>query len=133
MGYAVRRQITSRTQHLHSGFQIPLNDSTMISPPFNSDRTFELSLSDTLPDRPDELYHLEERYLGKFSAHIGKNLHMMQYTRPDFMYAANRRSSYADTPSATEFQGAKKLIRYIKIHTLRTIIYPSALIALHPI
>ena len=40
--------------------------------PFNTYITFELSLEETLPATSDELHILEESYLGKFSAHIGK-------------------------------------------------------------
>ena len=52
----------------------------------------------------------------------------MQYTRPDFMYTAECISSYIDALSATEFQGSKKLIRYLDSHRLRTIIYPSIIV-----
>ena len=40
--------------------------------PFNTYITFELSLEETLPATSAELHILEESYLGKFSAHIGK-------------------------------------------------------------
>ena len=80
---------------------------------FKSDRTFELTLTETLTATPAEIHILEERYLGKFSAHIRKNLYIMQYTFPDIMYAVNRLSSHNYTPSAPDFQGINQLIRYI--------------------
>ena len=45
---------------------------------FKEDRIFELTLADTLLATPAEIYHLEERYLGNFSAHIRTFLHIMQ-------------------------------------------------------
>ena len=39
---------------------------------FKSDSTFEIALSETLPDTPDELHILEDTYLVKSSAHIRK-------------------------------------------------------------
>ena len=40
--------------------------------PFNSYNNFDLDISETLPATPAKFHHLEERYLGIFSAHIGK-------------------------------------------------------------
>ena len=45
--------------------------------PFKADSTFELSLAETFTATPAEFHILEERYLGKSSAHIGKILHIM--------------------------------------------------------
>ena len=56
-----------------------------IPTPFKADIKFEIYLAETLPDIPDEIHHLEEHYLGKFSSHIGKILHILQYNRPDLM------------------------------------------------
>ena len=66
--------------------------------PFKSDITCELALAKTLPDIPDKHYLLEERYLRKFSAHIRRILHIMQYNHPDQMYAVNFLSSHSVDP-----------------------------------
>ena len=55
--------------------------------PFKANNTFELTIVETLPDTPTELHVIEDCCLGKFSAHTGKILHIMQYTRPDLMYS----------------------------------------------
>ena len=68
--------------------------------PFKVDSTFEIYLAETLPDTSAEIHHLKECSLGKFSAHIGKILHIMQYNQLDLMYAANHLSGYTSTPSA---------------------------------
>ena len=38
--------------------------------PFKEDSTFEISQKQTPPDTPNELYHLEDHYLEKPSAHM---------------------------------------------------------------
>ena len=78
------------TPYLQSGFQKPLKESTMLPPPFKEDSTFEISQKQTPPDTPNELYHLEDHYLEKPSAHMWKVLHIMQYTHPDLLYFINR-------------------------------------------
>ena len=45
--------------------------------PFKADSTFQITLEETLPATPAELHILEDRYLGKFSDHVGKILHIM--------------------------------------------------------
>ena len=57
-----------------------------------------------------ELHHLEDHYLGKFSANNGKTLHIMQYTCP-----------------APEFQGIKYLTPYLNGRPHHPIRYLSGL------
>ena len=57
---------------------------------FKSYSTFGIYLAETLPCTSDKIHLLEKRYLGKFSSHIGKNLHIMQYTCTDIMYDVKR-------------------------------------------
>ena len=49
--------------------------------------------------------------LSKFSAHIWKIIHIVQYSRSDLMYAVNRLSIHAPTPSLPAFQRIKHLVR----------------------
>ena len=95
--------------------------------PFNSDRSFKLDISETLNSNPAELHHLEERYLGKLSAHIGKILYMMQYTLPDLMCSVNRFYIHVADPSTQLLQGIKKLIRYLDGCPHFPIMYPYGL------
>ena len=81
--------------------------------PFKEDRIFEVDLSETLPSTPGELHHLEELYLVKYSANIGKTVHIMQCTRPDLMYAVNHISRYATYPYEPALKGIKYLICYL--------------------
>ena len=78
--------------------------------PFKAYIPFELFLAETLPVTPYELHHLEERYLGKFSAHIGKLLIIMQHTRPNIMFVANRVSRYTATLSVPALQSIKHIV-----------------------
>ena len=68
--------------------------------PFKADIIFELIILGTLLATPTELHLLEERYLGKSSANIGKILQIMQYNCPDLMYSVNRLSIHNYSPSA---------------------------------
>ena len=81
----------------------------------------------TFTATPSELHILEDLYLVKFSAHIRKNLHIMQYTRPDMIYAVNRLSIHDSAPSEPVFQGIKHIIRYLDGCPYRPIMYPSGL------
>ena len=69
-----------------------------VTNPFKEYITFELSIKKNLPATPSELHILEERYLGKFSAHIKKILHIIEYTRPDLMYDFNCLSRHTYLP-----------------------------------
>ena len=91
---------------------------------FKSDRTFELDLAETLTDTLSDLHHLEERYLGKFSANIGKPLQIMQHTHPDIIYALKRLYIYATVSSAPAFQGINYLIRHLDGFYHRPFMYP---------
>ena len=71
--------------------------------PFKAYINFGISLEDTIPSNPAELHHLEELYLGKFSAHIGNFLHIMQHNRPYIMYIVNCLSTCAAAPYAPKF------------------------------
>ena len=95
--------------------------------PFKSDITFELALEDTLPATPYELHVLEERYLVKFSAHIGRIIHIMQYTRTDIMYTINCLSIHVGATSSPLFQDIKHLIHYLHGFPHCTVIYPAGL------
>ena len=67
--------------------------------PFKADRKFEISLAENLPGTPADLRHLQVHYLGKFSSHIVKLLHIIQYTHPTLVCPANCLSSYAADPA----------------------------------
>ena len=104
------------TSHIHytilvqwfpDAFEKVIYDTT----PFKSDITFEISLSETLTANPDELHILEDHHLIKLSAHTRKNIHIMQYTRPDLIYYVNRLSIHASDLSEKDFQRIKHLIR----------------------
>ena len=99
-------QYTILVQWFPYAFEKVTYDTT----PFKSDITFEISLSETLTATPDELHILEDRYLIKFSSHIRKNIHIMQYTRPNLIYYVNHLSIYASDLSEPDFQQIKHLI-----------------------
>ena len=94
---------------------------------FKAYSTFEFALEYTLPTLPAELHHIDEQYLGRFSAHIWNVLHIMKYTRPDLMYAVKYLSSCDDDPYEPEFQGIKHLIQYLSGCPYSPIMYPYGL------
>ena len=102
-------------------------ESQLWSHPFQQYITFELTLAETLSDNPTELHIPEERYLGKFSAHVRENIHIIQFTRPDIMYSVNRLSSHASATSSPAFQGIKDLVHYISVCPEHPIIYAAGL------
>ena len=72
--YGIGIDQTSHIQEtVHSQCLPDASERVNSSPtPFKADTKFELALAETLPDTPAELHHLEERYLGKFSAYISQ-------------------------------------------------------------
>ena len=97
------------------------------STPFKVDIIFEISLEETLPYTPSEIHIFEECYLGKFSAHIGKMLHIMSFKRPDIIYDINSLSRNSYAPLVISFLGIKHLICYLDGLPHHLIIYPSIL------
>ena len=95
--------------------------------PLKEYRKFYISLEENRPDTLSEIHHLEERYLGKFSAHIGKIFHIMQYTWTGIKYTTNSISSYSAAPFTPALQGIKHIIRYLTVHSHHPILYTSGL------
>jgi hypothetical protein len=92
--------------------------------PFRTDNEFEVQLSEALPANPQELAALSKEYNGDYRTHMGKFNHIKEWTRPELSYALSRLGSFSVAPTATAFQGLKRIARYIGTHPHKPFFYP---------
>ena len=64
-------------------FPKPIDSIRICDTPFRTDNAHEKELAESLPIPPDKLGEVEKKCGGKFSAHIGKFLHIEDWSRPD--------------------------------------------------
>ena len=98
--YVIRIYHTAHIQYTILAQWFPNSSWKLNSAPtaFKAYITFEITLEETPLDTPAEFHLLEKRYLGICSAHIRTFLHIIQYTRPDLMYAFNCLYSHDSDP-----------------------------------
>jgi len=132
-GYALCKLATphsfDQTEHIRETILDPFFDDKTervkgASAPFDTARSYEQALNETLPATPEELRDLERRYKGPFNHHLGKMNYIKEWSRPDLMYSCNRLGSWCVAPNEPAFAGIKHQHRYLARVPHRPFMYP---------
>ena len=127
MASAYIKQLISRTPYFHNGLHVPLRNSTLL--PLISKHIAPLNLlQKRIFQLPPLKYISQRNAIQKNSGLILENLHIVQYTCPDLIYAVNSLSGHVSDPSPSALQGIKRLIQCLYGCTQCIIMYPTGLV-----